>query len=108
MYQLLSMSEEKKYSIKINPQKPNKKEIRDKMDFKGAYKAYTHKVYRTPWSMFERHSSKNRKGSMFIILIIVVGTLVFIENEKEFNDDNKIPPTHYDSTDVKQDTIYLK
>ena len=24
------------------------------------------------------------------------------------NNDNKIPPTHYDSTDVKQDTIYLK
>ena len=44
------MSEENKYRIKVNPKKPNAKEIREKMDFKGAYKAYTHKVYRTPWS----------------------------------------------------------
>ena len=78
------------------------------MDFKGAYKAYTHKVYRTPWSRFQRHSSKNKKVSMFIILIIVIGTLVLIENEKEFDDTNILPPTHNDSTDVKQDTLYQK
>lgn len=102
------MSEEKKYTIKINPKKPNKKEIREKMDFKGAYKAYTHKVYRTPWSRFQRHSSKNKKVSMFIILIIVIGTLVLIENEKEFDDTNILPPIHNDSTDVKQDTLYQK
>tara|TARA_B100001778_G_scaffold184906_1_gene152264 strand:+ start:2384 stop:2692 length:309 start_codon:yes stop_codon:yes gene_type:complete len=102
------MSEEKKYTIKINPKKPNKKEIREKMDFKGAYKAYTHKVYRTPWSRFQRHSSKNKKVSMFIILIIVIGTLVLIENEKEFDDTNISPPIHNDSTDVKQDTLYQK
>ena len=102
------MSEEKKYTIKINPKKPNKKEIREKMDFKGAYKAYTHKVYRTPWSRFQRHSSKNKKVSMFIILIIVIGTLVLIENEKEFSDTNISPPIHNDSTDVKQDTLYKK
>ena len=100
------MSEEKKYTIKIDPKKPNKKEIREKMDFKGAYKAYTHKVYRTPWSRFQRHSSKNRKVSMFIILIIVVGTLVFIENEKEFNDNNITPTLTNDSTNVSQDTLY--
>ena len=100
------MSEEKKYTIKINPKKPNKKEIREKMDFKGAYKAYTHKVYRTPWSRFQRHSSKNRKVSMFIILIIVIGTLVFIENEKELNDQNNTQPLNQDSTNVKQDTLY--
>jgi hypothetical protein len=102
------MSEEKKYTIKINPKKPNKKEIKERMDFKGAYKAYTHKVYRTPWSRFQRHSSKNKKVSMFIILIIVIGTLVLIENEKEFDDTNILPPIHNDSTDVKQDTLYQK
>ena len=102
------MSEENKYRIRVNPKKPNAKEIREKMDFKGAYKAYTHKVYRTPWSRFARHSSKNRKASMLIILIIVVGTLVFIESEKEFNNNNTVPPTLYDSTKVKQDTINSK
>ncbi|MBI35068.1 MAG: hypothetical protein CMP67_06860 [Flavobacteriales bacterium] len=102
------MSEEKKYNIKLNPKKPNKEEIRKKMDFKGAYKAYSHKVYRTPWYSFQRHSSKNRKVSMFIILICVVGALVFIESEKEFNQKNKIPPSIQDSTLIKADTLKLK
>ena len=78
------------------------------MDFKGAYKAYTHKVYRTPWSKFQRHSPKNKRTSMFIILIIVIGTLVFIENEKEFSDTNISPTIHGDSTNVKLDTLYQK
>ena len=95
------MSEEKKYNIKINPKKPSKQEIKDKMDFKKAYNAYTHKVYRYPWSRFQRHASKNRKISMFIILIIVIGTLVLIENEKEFNDNIESVPSHQDSTYIE-------
>ena len=42
------MNEEEKYNIKLDPKKPSKQEIRRKMDFNGAYKAYTHKVYRYP------------------------------------------------------------
>tara|TARA_B100001173_G_C15984473_1_gene546079 strand:- start:1080 stop:1388 length:309 start_codon:yes stop_codon:yes gene_type:complete len=95
------MSEEKKYNIKINPKKPSKQEIRDKMDFKKAYNAYTHKVYRYPWSRFQRHASKNKRISMFIILIIVVGALVFIENEKEFNNDIESIPSDQDSTYIE-------
>lgn len=96
------MSEEKKYNIKLNPKKPTRQEIRDKMDFKKAYNTYTHKVYRYPWSRFQRHASKNRKVSMFIILIIVIGTLVLIENEKEFNKNNiESTPSHQDSTYIK-------
>ena len=99
------MSEENKYNIKLNPTKPSKEEIRKKMDFEGAYKAYTHKAYRTPWSRFQRHSSKNRKISMFIILTIVVGALVFLESENELNnhddDNNKEILMKSDSTESK-------
>tara|TARA_Y100000589_G_scaffold3897_2_gene3478 strand:- start:12497 stop:12805 length:309 start_codon:yes stop_codon:yes gene_type:complete len=102
------MKEEKKYTIKINPKKPDKNEIREKMDFDAAYKAYTHKVYRTPWNKFQRHSPKNRKVSMFIILIIVVGTLMLIENEKEFNENNITPPKTNDSLNIKPDTLNQK
>ena len=39
---------------------------------------------------------------MFIILIIVIGTLVLIENEKEFNKNNiESTPSHQDSTYIK-------
>lgn len=76
------MNEENKYNIKVNPRKPNKDDIRQKMDFEGAFKTYTHKAYRTPWYRFQRHSSKNRKVSMFVILTIVVSVLVFLESEE--------------------------
>ena len=86
------MSDDNKYDVKLNPKKPNREEIKAKMDFEGAYKAYTHKVYRTPWSRFQRHASKNSKSMMYIILIIVVGSLLFIEEEEANNppDDVKI------------------
>ncbi len=102
------MSEEKKYNIKINPKKPSKQEIKGKMDFKKAYNTYTHKVYRYPWSRFQRHASKNRKVSMFIILIIVIGTLVLIENEKEFNNEIDIVPSTQDSTYIKIEKLLNK
>ena len=70
------MSKENKYNIKVNPKVPSSKEIQKKMNFEGAYKAYTHKAYRTPWAKFQRHSPKNRKASMFIILALVVGQRV--------------------------------
>ena len=85
------MSEENKYNVKVNPPKPSKENIRGKMDFEGAYKTYTHKAYRTPWSRFQRHSSKNKKVSMFIILTIVVGTLVFLESEENIEKNKELP-----------------
>jgi hypothetical protein len=107
------MSEEK-YNIKINPKKPKKEGIRNRMDFNSAYETYTHKVYRTPWNKFQRHSSKNRKTSMFIILMIVVGSLVFIEND-DYNKDRKdvSPSKEYDikhplDTSSTQNTIEEK
>ena len=89
------MSDDNKYDVKLNPKKPNKEDIKARMDFEGAYKAYTHKVYRTPWSRFQRHASKNNKTMMFIILIIVVGSLLFIEEE-----ESNIPPK-----DVKTEQV---
>lgn len=83
------MSEENKYTIKVNPKIPSSGEIQKKMNFEKAYKSYTHKAYRTPWAKFQRHSPKNRKASMFIILIMVVGTLVFLEAEE--NKTNVLP-----------------
>tara|TARA_B100000767_G_C19664741_1_gene492576 strand:+ start:622 stop:927 length:306 start_codon:yes stop_codon:yes gene_type:complete len=85
------MSEENKYNIKVNPRKPNKDDIRQKMDFEGAFKAYIHKAYRTPWSRFQRHSSKNRKVSMFVILTIVVSVLVFLESEENETLKKEVP-----------------
>lgn len=91
------MSKENKYNIKVNPKVPSSKEIQKKMNFEGAYKAYTHKAYRTPWARFQRHSPKNRKASMFIILAFVVGTVVFLENE-----ENKTNVTPTDSKPIQQ------
>ena len=45
---------------------------------------------------------------MFIILIIVVGTLMLIENEKEFNENNITPPKTNDSLNIKPDTLNQK
>ena len=73
------------------------------MDFKKVYTAYTHKVYRSPRNIFQRHSSKNRKISMFIILIVVVGTLVLVENEKEFKNEIERPLELHDSTYIKKE-----
>lgn len=98
------MSEENKYNIKINSPKPNKEAIRNKMDFEGAFKAYTHKVYRTPWARFQRHSSKNRKASMFIILMIIVGTLVFLESEESGNKNNQLP-NQQDTKNIQLDSL---
>lgn len=101
----MAENEKKKYNIKVNPKKPSAKTIQSKMDFEGAYSAYTHKVYRTPWSKFQRHAYKNRKISMYIILAIIVGIILFTENEKDApREDN--PNSAQDSTHVKkQDTI---
>jgi hypothetical protein len=105
------MSEENKYTIKVNPKIPSSGEIQKKMNFEGAYKAYTHKAYRTPWARFQRHSPKNRKASMFIILTIVVGTLVFLEDEENKTDVLPITdePTHQiDSLNVPKKGVYTK
>ncbi len=93
------MSEENKFNIKVNPKKPSKEEIRKKMDFEGAYTAYTHKAYRSSRAGFNRHSFRNRKTSMFIILAIVIGVLVFVENEKEFDAQNN------DSSAITKDSL---
>jgi hypothetical protein len=105
------MSEENKYTIKVNPKIPSSGEIQKKMNFEGAYKAYTHKAYRTPWARFQRHSPKNRKASMFIILTIVVGTLVFLEDEENKTDVLPITdePTHQiDSLNVPKKGVDTK
>ena len=91
------MSDNNKYDVKLNPKKPNREDIKAKMDFEGAYKAYTHQVYRTPWSRFQRHASKNNKSMMFIILIIVVGSLLFIEEEESKNPPEDVNTEQVDS-----------
>lgn len=101
------MSEETKYNIKVNPKKPSKEDIRKKMDFEGAYTAYTHKAYRSSRSGFNRHSFKNRKTSMFIILAIVIGTLVFLENETEYENNTTIQQSHSNDS-LKADTVIIK
>lgn len=101
------MTEEKKYNIKLNPKQPSKEDIRKKMDFEGAYDTYVHKAYRSSRSGFNRHSFKNRKTSMFIILAIVIGTLMFIENEKDFDHSiNETKSLFKDS--LKTDTTITK
>lgn len=100
------MSEENKFNIKVNPKKPSKEEIRKKMDFEGAYAAYTHKAYRSSRAGFNRHSFRNRKTSMFIILAIVIGVLVFIENEKEFDTPNS-EPTSVIEDSLNNDTTII-
>lgn len=101
------MSEENKFNIKVNPKKPSKEEIQKKMDFEGAYNAYTHKAYRSSRAGFNRHSFKNRKTSMFIILAIVIGVLVFVENEKEFDTPNN-EPTSVIEDSLNNDTTFNK
>ena len=101
-----TMSEDNKYNIKVNRKTPSSEEIQKKMNFEGAYKAYTHKAYRTPWGRFQRHDPKNRKASMFIILAIVVGTLVFLDlGEKPTQQDDApavVPTQQQDSIQTPQ------
>lgn len=82
-------NEKKKYNIKMDPKQPSKKSIQSKMDFDGVFEAYTHKAYRTPWSKFQRHAHKNRKISMYIILAIIVGILLFTQDDKKKDNQSK-------------------
>jgi len=101
------MSEENKYNIKVNPKEPSKEEIRKRMDFEGAFKAYTHKAYRTPFSKFKRHAPKNRKISMLIILAIIVSILVFTENDEGNKNLKEDKIERYNHNQENLDTLKL-
>lgn len=101
------MSEENKYNIKVNPKEPSKEEIQKRMDFEGAFKAYTHNAYRTPFSKFQRHVPKNRKISMLIILAIVVSILVFTENDEENKNLKEDKIENYNPDQEISDTLKL-
>lgn len=85
----MAENEKKKYNVKVDPKEPSKKSIQSKMDFDGVFEAYTHRAYRTPWSKFQRHAHKNRKTSMYIILAIIVGILLFTEEEDKKDEESK-------------------
>lgn len=101
------MTEEKKYNIHINPKKPSKEDIRKKMDFEGAYKSYTHWIYRTPWHRFQRHASKNRKTTMMIFLLLIVA-LVFVLESEEQNDHQHHPGAPIEQIDSLNKKIIIK
>lgn len=98
------MSEQNNYNVKRNPPHPSKDEIKGKMDFNKTYEAYTHKAYRSSRARFDRHSFKNRKTMLYIILAIVIGLLVFTEeSENESNKNNDLNKP----TILQQDTLKL-
>jgi hypothetical protein len=67
------------YDIKTNPRPISEKDIEKHMNFDKALDTYTHWAYRHPWHKFQRHSFRNYKIVMYIILIAVVVALVLME-----------------------------
>ena len=77
--------ENKKYNFKIKSSSEQKADPSKYKDFDKVYSKYTHWIYRNPWSRFQFHKSKNRKISLFIMIILLVGALLAIEYLSELN-----------------------
>lgn len=69
----------KKYEVKISPDKKPEIDFKKHKDFKSVHKAYTHWAYRYPWHKLKRHGARNRRLVMYIILAVVIAALVFTE-----------------------------
>ena len=48
-------------------------------DFDKVYKSYADSVYKKPWHKFQFQKSKNRKTTLYIMVILIVLTLVIME-----------------------------
>jgi hypothetical protein len=48
-------------------------------NFDKVYKSYADTVYSKPWFRFQFQKSKNRKVTLYIMVIVVVATLVVLE-----------------------------
>ena len=82
------MSEnDKKYQVNITKSKGkttgdssnNKVDPSKYRDFDKVYKSYSDVVYNKPWYKFQFQNSKNRKTTLYIMVIIIVAALVIME-----------------------------
>ncbi|MFM7022045.1 MAG: hypothetical protein ACKOXB_03640 [Flavobacteriales bacterium] len=67
------------YDIKTNPRPISEKDIEKHMNFDNALETYSHWVYRHPWYRFQRHSNRNYRIVLYIILFAVIAGLVLME-----------------------------
>ncbi|MFT6717227.1 MAG: hypothetical protein ACJA0Q_001878 [Saprospiraceae bacterium] len=89
--QTLRMSEnDKKYQVNITSSKgkatdgsSNKVDPSKYKDFDKVYKSYSDVVYNKPWYKFQFQKAKNRKTTLYIMVILVVAALVIMEYLKD-------------------------
>lgn len=52
-------------------------------NFDKVYNSYADSIYKKPWYSFQFYKSKNRKVTLYIMVILIVAALVIMEFVKE-------------------------
>ncbi|MFT6716507.1 MAG: hypothetical protein ACJA0Q_001149 [Saprospiraceae bacterium] len=86
--------ENKKYQVHITSSKGNatgdsQNDGTEKVDpskyknFDKVYKSYSDSVYKKSWYKFQFQKAKNRKATLYIMVVLIVAALVIMEYIKE-------------------------
>lgn len=75
--------EQQKYNVNFKttskPEEDKKVDAAKHKNFNKVYKQYSHWAYRNPWHRFQFHKSKNRKTTLYIMLIFLISALLIME-----------------------------
>lgn len=83
------------YNIKVR-KRPSSNQVNAKKDFDKVYTNYQSWVYSHPWYKTPFHRFKNRKITMYIIIILLLSYLIYLSEQEKKETKNLAPVEQVD------------